>query len=45
VARRDDYEPRGPIGVYLKKNTNLKTISGKEKEDQKKIEKGINRFL
>ncbi|KAE8039064.1 hypothetical protein FH972_011512 [Carpinus fangiana] len=39
VARRDDYESGGPIGIYLRKNADLKTISGKEKEDQMKASK------
>jgi hypothetical protein len=34
VARRDDYESKRPIDVYLRKNIDLRTISGKEKEDQ-----------
>jgi len=39
VARRDDYKSGCPVGVYLKKNTDLKTVSGKEAEDQRKASK------
>ena len=39
VAREDDYHSRGLIGEYLRKNGDLKTISGKEAEDQRKNSK------
>ncbi|KAF5727380.1 XH/XS domain-containing family protein [Tripterygium wilfordii] len=39
VARHDDYKAPGRIGDHLRKNGDLKTVSGKEEEDQLKAEK------
>ncbi|XP_040992286.1 factor of DNA methylation 4-like [Juglans microcarpa x Juglans regia] len=36
MAHKDDYDSNGPIGVYLRKSADVKTISGKEAEDQRK---------
>ncbi|CAI9108601.1 OLC1v1008247C3 [Oldenlandia corymbosa var. corymbosa] len=36
VAREEDFKLKGPIGEYLRKNGDLKTISGKETEDKRK---------
>ncbi|XP_023904334.1 factor of DNA methylation 4 [Quercus suber] len=42
VARSDDYYSRGFIGDHLKKNADLKTISAKEAEDQRKASKLVS---
>lgn len=42
VARSDDYNSRGFIGDHLKKNADLKTISAKEAEDQRKASKLVS---
>ncbi|XWS28829.1 hypothetical protein CRYUN_Cryun25bG0105100 [Craigia yunnanensis] len=39
VARESDYHSRGLISEYLHKNGDLKTVSGKEAEDQRKNSK------
>ncbi|GKV32883.1 hypothetical protein SLEP1_g41448 [Rubroshorea leprosula] len=36
VARDDDYRFEGPVGNYLRKHGDLKTVSGKEAEDARK---------
>jgi hypothetical protein len=36
MARKDDYESGGHIGVYLRKNTNLKLFLGKKKQMKKR---------
>ncbi|GMI92152.1 factor of DNA methylation 4 [Hibiscus trionum] len=36
VAREDDYHARGLVGDYLKNNGDLKSVSDKESEDQRK---------
>jgi hypothetical protein len=45
VARRDDYKSGEPIGVYLSKNTNLKTIYGERKRRSKKDKKWYKSFF
>ena len=42
VARRDDYYARGSIGEHLSKNADLKTVSAKEAEDQRKASKLVS---
>ncbi|XWS74132.1 hypothetical protein CRYUN_Cryun02cG0189200 [Craigia yunnanensis] len=39
VAREDDFHSRGLIGDYLRRNGDLKTVSSKEAEDQRKTSK------
>ncbi|KAB1225963.1 hypothetical protein CJ030_MR1G006669 [Morella rubra] len=36
MAHKDDYDSRCPIGLYLRKKTDVKTISAIEAEDQRK---------
>lgn len=42
VAREDDYYSNSIIGDHLRKNGDLKTVSGKEAEDQRKASKLVN---
>ncbi|KAL5814473.1 hypothetical protein ACOSQ4_025114 [Xanthoceras sorbifolium] len=39
VARKDDYESRSLVGDYLRRKGDLKTVSGKQAEDQRKTMK------
>ncbi|XP_061340670.1 factor of DNA methylation 4-like [Gastrolobium bilobum] len=42
VARDDDYHLKSVIGVHLRKNGDLKTVSGKEAEDKRKTSKLVS---
>ncbi|XP_073035057.1 factor of DNA methylation 1-like [Primulina eburnea] len=40
-ARQDDYQSEGPVGDYLRKNSELKTVSGLEEEAKKDTNKVV----
>ncbi|KAK4851187.1 hypothetical protein QYF36_013067 [Acer negundo] len=44
VARKDDYESHSVVGDHLRKKGDLKTVSGKEAEDQRKTLKLVTKL-